>query len=94
MKAKPKFFYKENTPTLNFPGDEKRSARSPNFPRRTQGMGEITFKQGCRRDGCPEGLSTRKNPRAPSDFFEKIPKNPKKSKKSKIQKIHKIPKIL
>jgi hypothetical protein len=40
-----------------------------------------------------EGLSTQKNPRAPPDFFKKIPKKSQKSKKSKNQKIKKIPKI-
>jgi hypothetical protein len=38
-----------------------------------------------------EGLSTRKNPRTPSDFFEKIPKNPKKSQKIKKIKNPKNP---
>jgi hypothetical protein len=37
-----------------------------------------------------EGLSTQKNPRTPSYFFEKIPKNSTKSKKS--QKIQRNPK--
>jgi hypothetical protein len=38
-----------------------------------------------------EGLSTRKNPRTPSDFFQKIPKNPKKSQKIKKIKNPKNP---
>jgi hypothetical protein len=45
-----------------------------------------------------EGLSTQKNPRIPSYFFEKIPKNSQKSKKfkkipqnpKKLKKINKI----
>ena len=38
-----------------------------------------------------EGLSTQKNPRTPSYFFEKIPKNSQKS--PKFKKTQKIPKI-
>ncbi len=41
-----------------------------------------------------EGLSTRKNPRTPSDFFEKIKKIKKNQKNQKSKKFIKFPKYI
>ena len=41
---------------------------------------------------CTEGLSTRKNPRTPSDFFKKNPRTPSDFFKKNPKKSQKIPK--